>query len=167
MRGRIALQSTACGMHRQRRIRFAEALAVRTRLRVTLLSSSGLAGRCDSRLERNTVIGPGGFRRLASADLFRPFGVLVISILIRRDQVPTEVSQMAPALKNHSAIKLLSLCGDDDTVVLAICAGVGFAPVKFERLKLERVQRKKQVLGPLVAVAAFLQAMIDEKIVEN
>ena len=38
--------------------------------------------RCDSRLEGNTVIGRGSFRRCAGADLFRPFGVLVVWVLI-------------------------------------------------------------------------------------
>ena len=43
---------------------------------------SGFRVRCDSRLERNTMIGPGRFRRCAGADLFRPFGVLVVWVLI-------------------------------------------------------------------------------------
>src|SRR6516165_1883607 len=43
-----------------------------------LWSSSGFRVRCDSGLESNTMIGPGGFRRCACADLFRPFGVLEV-----------------------------------------------------------------------------------------
>ena len=37
MRGRMALQSTACEMHQKRRIRFAKAFGVRTRPRVAFM----------------------------------------------------------------------------------------------------------------------------------
>ena len=47
-----------------------------------LSSSSGFAGRCDSRLERNTMIAPGRFRRCACTHLFGPFCVLVVWVLI-------------------------------------------------------------------------------------
>ena len=46
---------------------------------------SGFCVRCDSRLKRNTMIGPGHFRGGTCADLFRPFGVLVVWVLIRQD----------------------------------------------------------------------------------
>src|SRR4026207_1630435 len=42
----------------------------------------GFRVRCGSRLERNSMIGPRRFRRCAGADLFRPFGVLVVWVLI-------------------------------------------------------------------------------------
>src|SRR5262245_41920672 len=38
--------------------------------------------RCDSRLERDTMIGFGRFRDCPCADPFRPFGVLVVGVLI-------------------------------------------------------------------------------------
>lgn len=47
-----------------------------------LWSSFGLAGRCDSSLERDAMTGSGRFRGYACADLFRPFGVLVVWVLI-------------------------------------------------------------------------------------
>ena len=74
---------------------------------------------------------------------------------------------MTPALKNHSAIKRLSFRRNDQAVVLAPSVPVGVTPVKFKRLEFQRVQRKKQVLGPLKAIAAFPPAMIDEEIVKD
>ena len=64
---------------------------------------------------------------------------------------------MPPALKDHSAIKRLSFRRNDDAIVLAPCIPVRVTPVKFKRLEFQRVQRKEQVLGPLKAIAAFLQ----------
>ena len=74
---------------------------------------------------------------------------------------------MTPAIENHPAIKRLPFGGHDQTIVFHPCAGVRFPPVKFESLEFQGVERKKQVLGPLVAVAAFLQAVINEEIVED
>ena len=74
---------------------------------------------------------------------------------------------MTPALKNHSALKRLSFRRNDQAIVLAPCVPVRVTPVKFKRLEFQRVQRKKQVLGPLVAIAAFPPAVIDEEIVKN
>src|SRR6476646_10653384 len=112
----------------------------------------GFRVRRDSHLERNTMIGPRRSCRCASADLFRPFGVLVVWVLIRRDEVPTEMSKMTPALKNHSAIKRLSFRRNDEAIVLAPCVPVRVTPVKFKRLEFQGVQGKKQVFGPLVAI---------------
>ena len=47
--------------------------ARRVPLRAEQMLISGFRVRCDSRLERNTMIGSGRFRRCACADLFRPF----------------------------------------------------------------------------------------------
>jgi hypothetical protein len=74
---------------------------------------------------------------------------------------------MTPALKNHAVIKRLSLCGNDDTVVLAPRVSVRVTPVKFKRLKFQRVQSQEQVFRPLKAVAAFPSAVIHEEIVED
>ena len=58
-----------------------------------------LAGSLDLRLEDDlTFARSESFRRCACADHFRVLSVLVVSVLIRRDQVPTEMSQMTPAL---------------------------------------------------------------------
>ena len=74
---------------------------------------------------------------------------------------------MTPALKNHAVIKRLSLCGNDDTVVLAPRVSVRVTPVKFERLQFQTVQRKEHVFSPLIAIAAFSPAVINEEIVED
>src|SRR5215471_18898009 len=122
---------------------------------------------CDSRLECNTMIGLGGFRRCACTDLFGPFGVLVVWVLIRRDQVPSEMSEMPPAFKNHPVLKRLSFRRNDQAIVLAPCTPVGVGPVKFKGLEFQRVQRKKQILGPLIAIAAFPPTVINEEIVKD
>src|SRR5947208_10446280 len=95
----------------------------------------------DSRLERNMVIGmscgrccAGCFRRCACTHLFCPFRILVVWILIRRNQVPTEMSEMTPAFENHPALKWLSFRGNDQAIVLPPCFPVRVSPVKFERL---------------------------------
>src|SRR5439155_23494498 len=93
--------------------------------------------------------------------------VLVVSVLVRRDQVPTEMSKMTPALENHAVIKRLSFRRNHQAIVFAPCAPVRVTPVKFKRLEFQRVQRKKQVLGPLIAVAAFPPAVIHKEIVED
>ena len=57
---------------------------------------------------------------------------------------------MTPALKNHPALKRLSFRRNDQAIVLAPCVPVRVAPVKLKRLEFQGVQRKKQVLGPLI-----------------
>ena len=125
----------------------------------------GFSLRCDSRLESNTMIRR--FRCCACAYLFRPFRVLVVRVLIGRDEIPTEMSKMTPALKNHPALKRLPFRGNDQAIVLAPRVPVCVAPVKFKGLEFQLVQRKKQVLAPLIAIAAFSPAMIDEEIVKD
>ena len=75
--------------------------------------------------------------------------------------------KVTPALENHSSLKRLSFRRNHQTIVLAPCAPVRVAPVKFKRLEFQHVQRKKQVLGPLIAVPTFPPAVIDEEIVED
>jgi len=113
------------------------------------------------------MIGPERFCCCACADLFRPFRVLVIWVLIRWNEIPTEMSKMTPALENHAVLKRLSFRRNHQTIVLAVCVPVSISPVKFKRLKFQRVQRKKQVLAPLIALAAFPPAVIDEEIVKD
>ena len=65
----------------------ANALSLQKRLGFRRLFSNELFGRLagsfDLRLEDDmTFVGSKGFRRCAGADLFRPFGVLVVSVLI-------------------------------------------------------------------------------------
>ena len=42
-----------------------------------------------------------------------------------------------------------------------------FAPSQLEAFKVQFIESKKQVLRPLVAVTAFPQAVINEKIIED
>ena len=74
---------------------------------------------------------------------------------------------MPPGIDNHSVIKRLSLGRNHQTIVLAPCAGVRFAPVKLESFELQRIERNKQVSRPLVTVAAFPEPVIDKKIVKD
>ena len=74
---------------------------------------------------------------------------------------------MTPAFKNHPALKRLSYRRDDKAIVLLPCVPVGVRPMKFKGLEFQLVQRKKQVLGPMIAIAAFPPAMINEEIVED
>ena len=97
----------------------------------------------------------------------RPLRVFEISILVGEDQVPAEMPEMAPGLQDHTAIKRLPSRGHHQTIVLAVCVGVRFAPVKFECFEFQRIKRKKQVFRPLVAVAAFPETVIHEEIIED
>ncbi len=74
---------------------------------------------------------------------------------------------MSPGIDNHSVIKRLSLGRDHQTIVLAPCAGVRFAPVKLESFELQRIEHNKQVSRPLVTVTTFPEPVIDKKIVKN
>jgi hypothetical protein len=108
----------------------------RVPLSASLISSiSSVGHRCHSRLESNTMIGPGRFRRCPRAYALRPFRVLVVSVFIRGDEVPTEMSKMTPALENHSALKRLSFRRNDQAIVLAPCVPVRVTPVKFKCLE--------------------------------
>ena len=53
------------------------------------------------------------------------------------------------------------------TIVLAPCVRIIFAPAQLEALKVQFIESNKQVLRPLVAVAAFPQSVINEKIIED
>src|SRR5437867_12086085 len=77
------------------------------------------------------------------------------------------MSKMTPALKNHPALKRLSFRRNDQAIVFAPCVPVRVTPVKFKRLEFQGVERKKQVLAPLVTIAAFPPAVKDEEVVKN
>jgi len=132
-----------------------------------LLSIACFAARRDSRLESNTTIRQRRFRRRLGTNELGPFRVLVITVLVRGNEIPSEMSEMAPALENHPALKRLSFCGDNEAIVLAVGAGVRFAPVKFEGPEFQRIQRNEQVLGPLITVTALSESVKDEEIVED
>src|SRR3954451_13548440 len=87
------------------------------------------------RLQTDAAIGVRAFRGGSITHKLGVFRVLVVSVLVRGNEVPTEMSKMTPALENHSPIKKLSLCGDDHAVVLAVCPGIRFAPMEFKRLE--------------------------------
>src|SRR6266516_3478619 len=74
---------------------------------------------------------------------------------------------MPPALQHDPTLEWLALGGDHDTIVLAPRVRIIFAPVQFEAGELQSIEGDEQVLRPLVAVAAFPDAMVDEKIIEN
>ena len=118
-------------------------------------------------MKGNMTVATTCLRRCPCADHFRVFPIFVVSVLIGRDQIPTEMSKMTPAVENHPAIKRLPFGGHDQAIVFHPCAGVRFPPMKFESLEFQSVERKKQVLCPLVAITAFPEAMIDEEIVED
>ena len=107
----------------------------------------------------------GGGRSTAHAR--RPLRVFEISILVGEYQVPAEMPEMAPGLQNHTTLKRLAFRCDHQTVIFAPCAGVRFTPVKFECFEFQCIERKKQVFRPLVAVAAFPEAVIHEEIIED
>lgn len=74
---------------------------------------------------------------------------------------------MTPALKNHPALKRLSFRRNDQAIVLLPCAAVRIRPVQFKGPEFQFVQGEKQVLGPVIAIAAFPPAVIHQEIVEN
>ena len=81
------------------------------------------------------IIAMACLRRCPCADHFGVFPILVVSVLIRGDQVPTEMSKVTPAVENHPAIKRLCFSGHDHAIVFHPRAGVRFPPVKFESLE--------------------------------
>src|SRR5205814_7875229 len=124
---RGSIVSNACAM--LQRYRTADLLRESERRRASELLGT-IVGFFDLRLEDDvTVVGSESFRRCACAHLFRPFRVLVVWVLIRRDEIPTEMSKMTPALENHSPLKRLSFRCDDQTIVLAPCLAVRVTPV--------------------------------------
>src|SRR5262249_8029149 len=128
---------------------------------------AGFPTRCNSRLKSNPMSGPGRLRCGAGSYHLLVLRVFVIPVLIRADQVPAEMSEMTPAVEDHPAVKRLSLRSHDQAIVLHPRAGARFSPVKFKRLEFQSVQPKKQVLGPLITIAPFPEAVIDEEIVED
>src|SRR6266542_628556 len=74
---------------------------------------------------------------------------------------------MPPALQHDPALEWLSFGGGDDAIVLAPRARIIFAPVQLQAGELQFIERDEQVLRPLVTVAAFPDAMINKKIIEN
>src|SRR6266516_1465927 len=121
----------------------------------------------DFRLQSNVTIGPQRFRGYSSANELRVLSVFEVPIFIGVHQVPMEISKMTPGVQNHSAIKRVCLRRNHQTVVLAPCAGVRFAPVKLESFKCQRVRGNPQVRRPLVTVPALPEPVIDEKIVKD
>src|SRR5438094_3213924 len=74
---------------------------------------------------------------------------------------------MPPALQHYPAPEWLSFGSHDDAIVLAPRARIIFAPAQLEAGEFQCIEGDEQVLRPLVAVAAFSEAVIDEKIIEN
>jgi len=74
---------------------------------------------------------------------------------------------MPPALQHDPPIEWLAFGSHNDAIILAPCARIVFAPVQLEAGELQFIKSDKQVLRPLVAVAAFPDAMVNEEIIEN
>src|SRR6266481_4957238 len=74
---------------------------------------------------------------------------------------------MPPALQHDPALEWLALGRHNDAIVLPPRAGIVFAPVQFEALESQRIEGDKQILGPLVTITAFPQAVINEEVVED
>src|SRR6266566_3015828 len=74
---------------------------------------------------------------------------------------------MPPALQHDPALEWLSFGGDHDTIVLKPCARIIFSPVQLEAGELQSIESNKQVLRPLVTVAAFPEAVVDKEIIKN
>ena len=74
---------------------------------------------------------------------------------------------MPPTLQHNAPIERLALGGHNDAIVLAPGIRIVFAPVQFEAFKSQRIERNEQILGPLVAVTAFPQAVINEEVIED
>src|SRR5436309_9315141 len=74
---------------------------------------------------------------------------------------------MAPAVQHDAAPEWPSFGSDNDTIVLAPVARVGFTPAQLEAAESQCIKGNQQVFRPLVTVAAFLQTMIDQEIVKD
>jgi len=72
-----------------------------------------------------------------------------------------------PAIQHDALLKGLPLGRDHDTVVLTQRPGPGDAPVQVKRRELQRLKSDDQVLGPVIAEAAFLEAEIDQEVVKQ
>jgi len=105
--------------------------------------------------------------RFFAADKLRVRRVLGIRLPIGGDRTKVEMAQMPPTLQHDPPMEWLAFCGHNDAIVLAPRSGIMFAPVQFEALKSQRIEGGQEVLRPLVAVAAFPEAVINEEIIEN
>lgn len=74
---------------------------------------------------------------------------------------------MPPTLQHDPPIERLAFGRHNDAIVLAPRARIIFAPVQFEALEPQRIEGDKQILGPLVTITAFPQAMINEEVIED
>ena len=110
----------------------------------------------------------GDFRACCSfADTPRIRAVFHVMLPIGGNRTKVEVSQMPPTFQHDPSIEWLAFGGHDDAIVLAPCVWIIFAPTQLEALKVQFIESEKQVLRPLVAVTAFPQAVINEKIIED
>ncbi len=101
---------------------------------------AGFSARGESCLEGDTMIGRGRLRcSCARTYELRIFRVLVVSVLIGQDQIPTEMPKMPPALENHSAVKRLTFCRNHKAIVFPPGAPVCVTPAKFERLEFQSI----------------------------
>src|ERR1051326_6083932 len=97
----------------------------------------------------------------------RVLAILHEGLGIRSNGMEIKMSKMAPAIQHDPAPEWLPPGSDNKTIVLAPVAWIRFSPVELESFEFQSIKRNEQVFRPLVAVAPFLQTMIDEEIVEN
>src|SRR6266480_841375 len=93
--------------------------------------------------------------------------VLHVSLPIRGNRTEVEVSQMPPTFQHDPSLEWLPFGGHNDAIVLAPRVRIVFAPVQFETFKSQRIEDDKQILGPLVTVTAFPQAVINEEVIKD
>ena len=87
--------------------------------------------------------------------------------IIAGNRAEVQVSQMPPTLEHDPPIEWLAFGRHNDAIVLAPRAGIIFAPVQLEALESQRIEGDKQILGPLVTITAFPQAVINEEVIED
>ena len=101
------------------------------------------------------------------ADQARVRAVLHVKLPIGSNWTEVQVSQMAPALQHDPALELLAFGSYDDAIVLAPRAPIMVAPVQLQAGKLQFIKSDEQIFRPLVTVATFPEAVIDQEIVED
>ena len=74
---------------------------------------------------------------------------------------------MSPTLQHDPSLEWLAFGSHNDAIVLAPRARIVFTPMELKAGELQFIKSDKQVLRPLITVAAFPDAMINEEIIEN
>ncbi len=105
--------------------------------------------------------------RCSVADTARIRTVLHVSLPLGGNRTEVEVPKMPPTFQHNPSLEWLALGGHNDAIILAPGTRIVFAPVQLEAGELQFIKSDKQVFRPLVAIAAFPDAMVNEEIIEN